>query len=62
MHSLHNIRMQRLSYNNTPCLKNVPPLICYNFDMGERILIFLAEILPIKYIKQSKNALLYRLK
>jgi len=29
----------------TPCLKNVPPLACYNFDTCERILIFLAEIL-----------------
>jgi len=33
---------------NTPCLKNVQPLACYNFDTRERILIFLAQILPIK--------------
>jgi len=32
----------------TPCLKNVPPLACYNFDAREWILIFLAEMLPIK--------------
>jgi len=32
----------------TPCLKNVPPLHCYNFDACEQILIFLAEMLPIK--------------
>ena len=33
----------------TLCLKNVPPLACYNFDMScERILIFLAEMLTIK--------------
>ena len=25
---------------NTPCLKNVPPLACYNFDAHECILIF----------------------
>jgi len=31
-----------------PCLKNVPPLACYNFDTRERILIFLAEMLPTK--------------
>ena len=24
----------------TLCLKNVPPLVCYNFDTRERILIF----------------------
>jgi len=28
--------------------KNVPPLVYYNFDIRERILIFLAEMLPIK--------------
>jgi len=28
--------------------KNVPPLACYNFDAHELILIFLAEMLPIK--------------
>jgi len=28
--------------------KNVPPLACYNFDTREWILIFLAEMLPIK--------------
>jgi len=28
--------------------KNVPPLACYNFDAREWILIFLAEMLPIK--------------
>ena len=28
--------------------KNVPPLACYRFDAHEWILIFLAEILPIK--------------
>jgi len=28
--------------------KNVPPLACYNFDICERILIFLADMLPIK--------------
>jgi len=27
--------------------KNVPPLVCYNFDIRERILIFLAEMLPM---------------
>ena len=33
----------------TPCLKtNVPPLTSYNFDTCEQILIFLAEMLPIK--------------
>jgi len=34
--------------NSTPCLKKVSPLACYNFDTCERILIFLAEMLPIK--------------
>jgi len=29
-------------------LKNIPPLACYNFDAHEWILIFLAEMLPIK--------------
>jgi len=29
--------------------KNVPPLACYNFDTHERILIFLAQMLLIKY-------------
>jgi len=28
--------------------KNVRPLVCYNFEIRERILIFLAEMLPIK--------------
>ena len=28
--------------------KNVPPLACYNFNTHEWILIFLAEMLPIK--------------
>jgi len=28
--------------------KNVPPFACYNFDTCERILIFLANMLPIK--------------
>jgi len=28
--------------------KNVPHLACYNFDAHEWILIFLAEMLPIK--------------
>jgi len=28
--------------------KNVPPLSCYNFDAHEWVLIFLAEMLPIK--------------
>jgi len=28
--------------------KNVSPLACYNFDTREWILIFLAEMLPIK--------------
>jgi len=28
--------------------KNVPPMACYNFDTHEQILIFLAEMLPIK--------------
>jgi len=28
--------------------KNVPPVACYNFDAYEWILIFLAEMLPIK--------------
>jgi len=37
-----------LLYIYTPCLKNVPPLVCYNFDTHEWILIFLAEMLPIK--------------
>jgi len=32
----------------TSCLKKVPPLACYNFDTHEWILIFLAEMLPIK--------------
>jgi len=36
----------------TPCHKNVPPLACcnffLNFDTCERILTFLAEMLPIK--------------
>jgi len=28
--------------------RNVPPLVCYNFDTRERILVFLAEMLSIK--------------
>jgi len=28
--------------------KNVPPLDCYNFDTHEWIMIFLAEMLPVK--------------
>jgi len=24
----------------TPCLKNVPPLVCYNFETCKRILVF----------------------
>jgi len=28
--------------------KNVPPMVCYNFDTNEQILIFLAAMLPIK--------------
>ena len=35
-------------FPSTPCLKNVLPLACYNFDTRERILLFLAEILLIK--------------
>ena len=34
--------------NYTVSQKNVPPLACYNFDAHEWILIFLAEMLPIK--------------
>jgi len=28
--------------------KKVPPLACYNFDAHEWMLIFLAEMLPVK--------------
>jgi len=33
--------------------KNVPRLVCYNFDTLERIWYFLAEMLPIKYAIKS---------
>jgi len=35
-------KLPKLGLNNcnTPCLKNVPLLSCYNFDTRERILIF----------------------
>jgi len=52
----HNKR-SNIRLNYTVSQKNVPPLACYNFDTRERILIFLAEMLPIKY-KQSKGDLL----
>jgi len=35
--------------------KNVPPLVCYNFNTCEHILIFLAEILRIQYIRNQKT-------
>jgi len=36
-------------YSIVHCVsKNVPPLVRYNFDTREHILIFLAEMLPIK--------------
>jgi len=37
-----------MHFNTTPCLKNVPPMACYNFDTYEQILLFLAEMLRIK--------------
>ena len=45
------LRLRLTAYHHlasTPCLKNVPHLVCYNPDTCERILIFLAEMLPIK--------------
>jgi len=39
---------------NTPCLKKHPTLACYNFDTHERILTFLAEILPTKYATKRR--------
>jgi len=45
-------RQNRLTFEvitaSTPCLKNVAPLAGYNFDTHEWILVFLAEMLPIK--------------
>jgi len=35
-------------YVRTPCLKNVPPMVCNDFDTREQILIFSVEMLPIK--------------
>ena len=40
--------VRAMQSNNTPCLKNVPPLACYNVDTRERISTFFAEMLPIK--------------
>ena len=43
--ALHQCETSTVYY--TPCLKNVPPLACYNFDAHEWILIFLTEMLLI---------------
>jgi len=40
--------LRPMSMFTTMCLKNVPPLACYNFNTDEWILIFLVEMLPIK--------------
>jgi len=37
--------------------KNVPPLVCYNFDTRERILIFCRRNITDEVGKQSKYAL-----
>jgi len=45
---LRDIVVATIFWLSTPCLKNVPPLACYNFDAHEWTLILLAEMLPIK--------------
>jgi len=42
---------RRLWY--TLCLKNVPPLVCYNFDIRERILIFFGKDVTDKVRNQK---------
>jgi len=44
----------------TPCLKNVPPLACYNFDTCEWILIFFGRNVTDK-VSNQKNILLYHI-
>jgi len=44
-----SLKGEKSIYMYVHCVsKNVPPLDCYNYDTRECILIFLAEMLPIK--------------
>ena len=43
VHKLHNLVRSIYPLYCTPCLKNVPHMVCYNFDTHEQILIFLGR-------------------
>jgi len=45
--------MMMIMMINTLCLKNVPPLVCYNFDMCERILTFFGRYVTDKASNQK---------
>jgi len=44
--------LRRAIVLHTPCRKNVPRLVCYNFDTRERILIFFGRYVTDKVIKR----------
>jgi len=55
--TLHDLWPSPGLVHYTPCLKNVPPLACYDFDTSERILIFFWQKC-YQYSKRSKDTLL----